>query len=362
MKISTIIRGGICKVSYTHQRKQTIFSTQYPVTGQQLNKEGRVRQSHTQHREINASINALYTKISQLVENLQRQGLEPTVSQIRSSMNTSSYDEQYVTDLYQDYIQRFTRQATITNNQACLKWLIRFAPHTPARTCTNQVWVDDYRDYLLGHMSDRSTHTRLTLTASMLRYYTERGLYSEGFRVRRFYKEKPVSALLSYEISYLKQVTMRSRAKQRTIDIFLLGYYTGCRYGDLSRLSLSHVDQGVLRYCQQKTGEWVSVPIHVHARELLGKLEGNFIHIAWFNQHIKEIFRELGLNRDIHGRPLHEVISSHWMRKTHTTIALKNNINVHEVMKNTGRSNYESMRRYIDMEDLEERKKNISTL
>lgn len=123
-------------------------------------------------------------------------------------------------------------------------------------------------------------------------------------------------------------------------DIFVFQCFVGCRVGDLVKLTSENIIDGMLVYAPHKTkdeGEQTlqaRVPLHSKALALVEKYKGvdakgrlfPFISPQKYNDAIKEIFTEVGINRNVvirnpktgenEIRPINEIASSHLARRT----------------------------------------------
>lgn len=123
-------------------------------------------------------------------------------------------------------------------------------------------------------------------------------------------------------------------------DIFVFQCFVGCRVGDLVKLTSENIIDGLLVYAPHKTkdeGEQTllaRVPLHHKALALVEKYKGvdvkgrlfPFISPQKYNDAIKEIFTEVGVNRNVvirnpktgenEIRPINEIASSHLARRT----------------------------------------------
>jgi hypothetical protein len=73
-----------------------------------------------------------------------------------------------------------------------------------------------------------------------------------------------------------------------------------------------------------------------------------------YNRLLKQLAREMKLDRKVKGKPLYEHISSHIGRKTFISLSIKQKIPLPIVMKMAGINNYETIKKYIsiDVDDL----------
>lgn len=121
--------------------------------------------------------------------------------------------------------------------------------------------------------------------------------------------------------------------------LFILGCMTGCRFDDLTNLLSRRIETikgteitfEAITHAQRKTKAVVCIPLFHWAKEML-KMRPTSITNQRFNDHLKQIAKRFGFDRPQHiviahanGRkeaqvvPLHEVISSHAMRRTNYT-------------------------------------------
>jgi len=78
----------------------------------------------------------------------------------------------------------------------------------------------------------------------------------------------------------------------RARDLFIVGTWTGLRFGDLSRVRPEHIEGVRIKVPTAKTGKEVRIPLHPHVREILTKYEGGFpsgISNQKQNKYIKEV-------------------------------------------------------------------------
>lgn len=120
-------------------------------------------------------------------------------------------------------------------------------------------------------------------------------------------------------------------------DIFIFQSLIGCRVGDLYSFTESNLIDGTLQYIPSKTkderGVTIIVPLNDTALEIIKKYENQerktllpFISEQQYNQYIKKVFRECGINRMVtiinpttskeEQVAISEVASSHMARRT----------------------------------------------
>lgn len=145
-------------------------------------------------------------------------------------------------------------------------------------------------------------------------------------------------------------------------DLFVFMATTGLRHCDSQLFDPSwETPEQVLEFIQRKTGGKAYPPLYGIAKTVLEKYGGvpPVITNQKFNEHLKELFRELKMDRTIAvqsvrakqvsrvARPLYEVISSHTARRTFITICLQKGMPLQDVMKMSGHSDYRGIKPYI---------------
>jgi integrase len=123
-------------------------------------------------------------------------------------------------------------------------------------------------------------------------------------------------------------------------DWLIIGCWTGCRIGDLLKLSLDNVinrQDGsiIIRYTQSKTRKTVDVLVHPSVNKIIKRLNGfpRPISDVKFNQYIKELCKRIEINNEIMGEkmnpetlrkekgtfPKYELVTSHICRRSYAT-------------------------------------------
>lgn len=150
-------------------------------------------------------------------------------------------------------------------------------------------------------------------------------------------------------------------------DWLIIGCWTGCRIGDLLKLSLENVINRpdgsiVIRYTQSKTRKTVDIPVHPSVNEIIRRLNGfpRPISDVKFNKYIKELCKRVEINSEIKGEkintetlrkekgtfPKYELVTSHICRRSFATnhyLKLSNKV----IMRVTGHSTERQFLDYI---------------
>lgn len=149
---------------------------------------------------------------------------------------------------------------------------------------------------------------------------------------------------------------------ERTRDLFLIGCWTGLRFSDFTRIREENIKNGMLTIQQQKTNEFVTIPLHpVFLRiweKYNGILPGN-ISNQKFNDNLKDVCREAGLNEHVlksitkGGKKQTTVyekwqlVSSHTARRSFATNLYKSGFPSISIMQITGHKTESSFLKYI---------------
>jgi len=123
-------------------------------------------------------------------------------------------------------------------------------------------------------------------------------------------------------------------------DWLIIGCWTGCRIGDLLKLSLENVigrpdGSSIIRYTQSKTKKTVDILVHPCVQEIIKRLNGfpRPISDVKFNKYIKELCKRVEINNDEEGFkmnpetmrkekgifPKYELVTSHICRRSYAT-------------------------------------------
>lgn len=142
--------------------------------------------------------------------------------------------------------------------------------------------------------------------------------------------------ITSEERDKLFNAELTSERLQRVRDIFVFQCLIGARVGDLCKLTKANIQDGAITYIPRKTKEGkpvnITIPLHPKAMEIIGRYDmpdGSilpFITDQRYNDYLKELFREVGINRIVTRRnpttgqeeqvKICDIASSHMARRT----------------------------------------------
>lgn len=134
---------------------------------------------------------------------------------------------------------------------------------------------------------------------------------SRGFHTNTSYKDFPhrfetadTVYLTKEEIRRIWELELPSQEERKARDLFMLGYLTGSRYQNYSKLSMDNISGGKIRFIQPKTGGEVVIPCSPKVVEILGRWDGRAPKLAEANVNLKlkEVARKAGLTQKVEHR------------------------------------------------------------
>lgn len=161
------------------------------------------------------------------------------------------------------------------------------------------------------------------------------------FRERK--ADRKIKYLSAEELARLEKVSgTLHKLLQKSLDIFLLGCYTGLRYSDISQLRRENlcVKNGVrwLIGEQQKTGNDYAIVASDRVVSILDRYDWNISeHSSQLNRRLKTIAKIAGVREDI---------TMHQSRHTFATRALGKGVRMEVVSKMLGHTDIKMTQRY----------------
>lgn len=185
--------------------------------------------------------------------------------------------------------------------------------------------------------------------------------------------KKTVVKLTEDEVRRLYELDLSDSALEKYRDVFLVGCYTALRISDLGNLSkenlyISPKGRHFLKVKMKKTRDEVTVPIYSEiCQSILEKYDYCLPRFSdqKLNMNIKKIAEKAGITYDVKIAtsvrgierditvPKHHLICSHTGRRTGASMLIAKGMPTNTVMKFTGHKTEESLRRYINVEEME---------
>ncbi len=208
------------------------------------------------------------------IENYDSYGLLPEGTNSRTLRSKSNYYKlaQEFRDIIDKFKNDFATQYSEGTAYSCCNVAIRLFMHIQERgtTSLSAVTRQDIESFVLDK---ERNHTRNSSCISNLRmFFRKCGELDEALFIKLESwlpaiqrHDKPRQYLTEAEVSELKKKLMEPdcEASLRDKAISLLFLYTGMRAGDMSNLRLGNIDldNGSIRFIQQKTGEPIELCI-----------------------------------------------------------------------------------------------------
>lgn len=167
-------------------------------------------------------------------------------------------------------------------------------------------------------------------------------------------------ALTPDEIELLWNYQPRYELYRKSRDLFLIGYYTGARFSDYSRMSMDNIRDGLVDFFQQKTDDRVVIPASPRLIELLqrnGGIAPKMCSVV-FNRYIKKVAKDAGIDGIVQlpkskmkadGSATHrwEMVSSHTARRSLLTTLYRQGVSAKDCMVISGHKSISSFERYV---------------
>lgn len=186
------------------------------------------------------------------------------------------------------------------------------------------------------------------------------------FSRRLALKEEPSEQvyLTAEELAAFYRLDLSQRpGLERARDLFIVGAWTGLRFGDLSRLQPEHVEGERIRIPTAKTGKEVRIPLHPFVRAIMAKYGGRVpsgISNQKQNDYLKEaaalvpdlqtkimVGRTKGGVRREGARAKWQMVTTHTARRSFASNFYRDGVPARTIMAITGHSTEQSFMRYI---------------
>ena len=182
-----------------------------------------------------------------------------------------------------------------------------------------------------------------------------------------YLRTSEIDKIESFDFSDYKKFINTNKGKvsyltlNKTRDLFLIGCYTGLRFGDFSKLDTKSIECNFINLKLTKTGSRVTIPIMKKLHPVLKKYPDIIpsISLTKFNIYIKHVAQLAGLTeaqtvKDTKGNthnestsPLYSLISSHCCRRSYATNMFKAGVPNMLIMSATGHKTETSFLKYI---------------
>ncbi len=234
-----------------------------------------------------------------------------------------------------------------------------------------------YQEFI-SYLANKKNHAKNTIgkqiavLKNFMNEAKERGLHENSKYTSKKFKivaeETESIYLTESELDILYKLDLSSNNKlEKVRDMFLIGAWTGCRFGDFTTITPDKIKDNSILIEQEKTGNKVKIPLHPVVVEILNKYNGKLpkaISNQKFNDYIKDVakpadgFKEIvrisqtkGGKRITKALPKYELISSHTARRSFATNLYKSGFPTIGIMKLTGHRTERAFLKYIKVNE-----------
>lgn len=230
----------------------------------------------------------------------------------------------------------------------------------------NQSFFNDFVAFLqeLGLSTNTIWHKTVSLKAVMKAANEQELTDNTKYQLfKNVSEESQAIALSEDELDMLARFDFSHSARLgRTRDLFLVGCWTGLRFSDFTRIREENIKDGMITIQQQKTNEFVTIPLHPIFLRIWEKYNGHLpgnISNQKFNDNLKDVCREAGLTDHVMksitkgGKKQTTVyekwqlVSSHTARRSFATNLYKSGFPSISIMQITGHKTESSFLKYI---------------
>jgi integrase len=207
-------------------------------------------------------------------------------------------------------------------------------------------------------------------------FWSVENKYTYNFAFKSFNSEKKTVirkviteqlALTVDDLNKLMQMELKTKKLEKVRDVFVFACVTGMRFGELSLINKSNVqnDEIVLKEEKDTQKETRKIPLTTLSRYILLKYDYSLPLIAnqKQNEYIKDVFQELGYTQTVQkvtvkGKeniieeiPFYDRISTHTARRTFITMMKDKGKSDKLIAKITGHKDMKTLNQYYQVED-----------
>jgi integrase len=347
--------------------------------------------------EINNYLNRLFTDTEKFITGIKAKKQLLTKDVLKNYLDDYSNPKTVNENSFFGFIEKFIQQSetrinpdtgqkissqTIQNYKTTLRVLKEFAAQSRRVVDFDTIDMDFYSDftkfmqnYVIADTEKRkdigfSTNTMgkyITTLKAFLNEATRRGINSNltyknrSFKVVREDSENVYLNEAELQLIYDLDLSKNHRL-ERVRDLFIVGAWTGLRFGDLTQLTTDKIKSDFLNIEQRKTGNRVVIPIHWTVKAIIKKYDGELpreISNQKMNDYIKEVCELLELKEKVHkaitkgGTKVSkkynkwQLVSSHTARRSFATNLYLQGFPSISIMQITGHKTEKAFMKYI---------------
>jgi integrase len=333
-----------------------------------------------------------------------RYRLDTNKSKIDKDWLSNAIDQYYHPEKYQkngsrtlfEFIQEFidkskSRINTKTGRPVCYKqqreyartfyYLQEFCKGKDREYNFGDIDLDFYQDFIeFLQALNKSTNTigkkiqtlKIMLNEASEKEYQVNKAY-KSHRFKSITEESENIYLDTSDLQKLYDLDLAGNKRLETVrDLFLIGCWTGCRFGDIHKINSQNIHDGMIHLEQSKTGSRVIIPLHPVVKNILEKYDFKLpvvISNQKFNKYLKEVAKEAKLNEMFHkgitkgGKRIStrlkkwRLVTTHAARRSFATNLYNSEFPSLSIMQITGHKTEAAFLKYIKVTPEEHAKK-----
>lgn len=386
---SAINKDGstIIFLRYTHRSTTAYFTTGKRIQIQLWDHSGqRVKRSFKGHSTLNMYLSKFKHKLEDIINKSLFEGVDPIASFVRSQYDDSKNidkgkKEKQGTKLnFEEFAIQFVEESKRTKKQPTIRSyrdflnvlsLYKTSRHIRKLNWGNftMAWYYDFMEFYINERgANNNTFGKMVKTLkTFLNAAVDQGYNSNiEFKDKRFkvYQEEVNHIYLNEdEIQKILDLDLSKNIKRQTVrDLFVIGCYTGLRFGDFKQIDQKNISNNRLRVKTQKTGQFVVIPFHPIVKKIIDGYQGILPHAycnSIMNLELKKIGEQAGFYQTViqvrsHGTIRKEkvfekwqLVSTHCARRSFATNLFKQGFPSISIMKITGHKTEKAFMRYI---------------
>lgn len=308
---------------YSYNDRRLMFSTNETVNKKNWNpKSKRVKTSVSGSLEINGKLDSYSEQIQSMYRRLQLNNelindeiIKENISNIILNKKNREVKPDFLQfiELFLENVKSTRASATMLAYNTTVVHLKKF--HTDRtknkRLEFNDIDLNFYNDFINyltnAKLSKNSIGKHIKIIKVFLNEATERGINDNlKFRSKKFKVLKEDSDSIYLNESEIERLYKLNLSKlphlEKVRDLFIIGCWTGLRFGDLSKVDGDNIKDDFLTIRTQKTDQKIVIPIHKLVKQILEKYDymlPKAISNQKMNDYIKKICEKAKINEEI---------------------------------------------------------------
>lgn len=362
-------------------------------------KDQRVGKGVMGYSDINLRLSNIKTALEKSFRNyIELKGFEPSPAQFKEyieiSQNAKKVNSSGVVHFCTEFISRSSErvnstsgvrlaQTTLKKYRTTLQHLIDFEKKKKRVlefTSLDLLFYEDWISFLTNSkgLAVNSVGKYVQTLKTFLRAAEEEGIeVNQSYNSRRFRtptEQTDKVYLTESELNEMMHLDLSQDPRlERVRDLFLVGAWTGLRFGDFSKLQPEQFDGDRLKIRTAKTGKVVEIPLHSCVQEIRSKYAGKFenslppaVSNQKMNAYLKEVAARVPslqsvviLTSTVAGSRMNttkrkfEFVTTHTARRSFATNLYSKGCPTRSIMAITGHQTEAAFRAYIRLNNEE---------